>query len=166
MLKHETVTVRQVCAAVCDRCGREMARRDQDGEWEERISIAYRGGYHSIFGDGNAVELDLCQHCLKEVLGPWLRVTEDGWPKSVPHHAGQEHQRRAHPDHPDALADFEGGGEAGAMPGPGRTFPRVEGPIEGLKRFFDDHGVETGAQPRNPVAPDQTTDQADGGEQS
>lgn len=74
MLKYENVTTKQSVAAVCDRCGREMQKHD--GEWEERISIAFRGGYDSIFGDGNTVELDLCQHCIKEVLGQWIRVTE------------------------------------------------------------------------------------------
>lgn len=105
MLKYENVTIKQAVAAICDRCGREMQKHDC--EWEERISIAFRGGYDSIFGDGNAVELDLCQHCVKEVLGPWLRVTEDGWPKSIPHHAGQENQRLIHPDFARDLRDFD-----------------------------------------------------------
>lgn len=164
MLKHETVTVRQVCAAVCDHCGREMVKRAHDGEWEERIAIAFRGGYHSIFGDGNAVELDLCQHCVKEVLGPWLRVTEDGWPKTVPHHAGQECQRRMQPDSPGNLEDFGGGGEAEVMPGPERGFPRIEGPIEGLKRFFEEHREEEA--PRNPAQQEHTTDRTKGEDKS
>lgn len=55
----------------------------------------------------NAVELDLCQHCLKEVMGQWLRVTDDGWPKSMLHHAGQENQRLTHPDFARDLHDFD-----------------------------------------------------------
>lgn len=76
MLKFENVTTEQIVAAVCDRCGREMKKHGLDSEWQEKISIAYRGGYDSIFGDGNAVEIDLCQHCVEEVLGQWLRVAK------------------------------------------------------------------------------------------
>lgn len=53
-----------------------MQKHALDGEWNERVSINFHGGYHSIFGDGNVVEMDLCQHCVKEVLGQWIRVTE------------------------------------------------------------------------------------------
>lgn len=62
---------------VCDRCGLEMHRRGSDFEWQERVSIAFRAGYDSVFGDGNLVELDLCQHCLRDLMGPWLRVRRD-----------------------------------------------------------------------------------------
>jgi hypothetical protein len=27
-----------------------------------------------VFGDGNTISLDLCQHCVREVLGQWLRI--------------------------------------------------------------------------------------------
>lgn len=67
--------VNTVC--VCDRCGLEMHRQGSDFEWQERVSIAFRAGYGSVFGDGNLVELDLCQHCLRDLLGPWLRVRDD-----------------------------------------------------------------------------------------
>jgi antitoxin CcdA len=65
-----------VSAICCDRCG----RRAEEGEFEfcEFTSIEYRAGYVSVFGDQNEVEIDLCQHCLKEVLGQWLRVTAPG----------------------------------------------------------------------------------------
>lgn len=60
----------------CDRCGRTGERDGLDCEFHEFTSISYRAGYGSIFGDGNTVETDLCQHCVKEVLGPWLRITD------------------------------------------------------------------------------------------
>lgn len=47
----------------------------EDGEWHERLVFDNTCGFHSIFGDGNTVSLDLCQHCAREVLGQWLRVT-------------------------------------------------------------------------------------------
>ena len=72
-----TETVTETALVTCDRCHREMAPNDQDCEHQERVAIRFRAGYSSVFGDGNLVEADLCQHCVKEVLGPWLRVTVD-----------------------------------------------------------------------------------------
>ena len=59
---------------VCDRCGRETTRGET--EFHEMTSIGFKAGYGSIFGDGNHVEIDLCQHCLRETLGAWLRVRD------------------------------------------------------------------------------------------
>lgn len=58
----------------CDRCGREAERNET--EFHEMTSISFRASYGSIFGDGNQVEVDLCQHCLQDILGAWLRVEE------------------------------------------------------------------------------------------
>lgn len=60
---------------ICDRCGREAERDDQDCEFHEFTSIQYRAGYGSAFGDGTRVEIDLCQHCVKDTLGAWIRIT-------------------------------------------------------------------------------------------
>lgn len=62
---------REIC---CDRCGRQAALGDP--EFEEMLCIELKAGYASVFGDGNDVQVDLCQHCLKSVLGPWLRIGE------------------------------------------------------------------------------------------
>lgn len=58
----------------CDRCGREA--ENGETEFYEFTSIDYRAGYGSILGDENQIEIDLCQHCLKETLGQWLRITD------------------------------------------------------------------------------------------
>lgn len=58
----------------CDRCGR--LADVSEPEFQEFVSIDLRAGYASIFGDGNDVQLDLCQHCLKATLGTWLRVSD------------------------------------------------------------------------------------------
>jgi len=60
---------------VCDRCGKETTR--DEAEFHGMTSISFRAGYGSIFGDGNHVEVDLCQHCLRETLGAWLRVRDE-----------------------------------------------------------------------------------------
>lgn len=58
----------------CDRCDRLAEVGDSEIEFQEFVSIDRKAGYASIFGDGNHVQVDLCQHCLKDVLGPWLRI--------------------------------------------------------------------------------------------
>lgn len=74
---------------ICDRCGRKTRDNDSDYEFHEFTSIQYRGGYGSIFGDGSEVELDLCQHCLKETLGAWIRVTDPHAGFRLEHHGGE-----------------------------------------------------------------------------
>ena len=66
----------------CDKCDRIFLAKNQDDIFEMREFLHHRntGGYGSVFGDGAAVELDLCQDCVKEVLGPYLRVGLD-WVK-------------------------------------------------------------------------------------
>lgn len=61
----------------CHRCARTMSAESDFIEMQEALIISYRAGYGSEFGDGNLVESVLCQSCVKEVLGAWLRVTED-----------------------------------------------------------------------------------------
>lgn len=58
----------------CDRCG--LVAENGESEFYEMTSINAKAGYGSIFGDANNVQVDLCQHCLKMTLGPWLRVTD------------------------------------------------------------------------------------------
>ena len=66
----ETVSV--VHQIRCDRCGKE-AERGEVG-FVEMTPIGFDAGYNSIFGDGNRVEVDLCEPCLRDTLGAWLRV--------------------------------------------------------------------------------------------
>jgi hypothetical protein len=70
----ESVSV--VTQIKCDRCGKEVARDDLG--FQEMTSIDFKGGYGSIFGDGNRVEIDLCEPCLRDTLGTWLRVKTPG----------------------------------------------------------------------------------------
>ena len=30
--------------------------------------IDFFGGYGSVFGDGNRLKVDICQHCLKKII--------------------------------------------------------------------------------------------------
>ncbi len=60
-------------ALVCDRCGREITP-EEHSEWGEALRLRFTGGYGSVFGDGSRVEADLCQHCVKELIGPFCRA--------------------------------------------------------------------------------------------
>lgn len=43
-------------------------------EFHSMTLIGFNAGYDSLFGDGSRVEIDVCEPCLKEMLGSWLRV--------------------------------------------------------------------------------------------
>ncbi|MEM5434706.1 hypothetical protein [Paraburkholderia diazotrophica] len=75
MLEFRKKSVYEVSACTCDRCGRRMTPDDTDWEWHERVSIACHGGFHSIFGDGCTISVDLCQRCVRDTLGAWLRIS-------------------------------------------------------------------------------------------
>lgn len=69
----QPVATTKIVALQCDRC---RTRHDHVIEMQEYLQIDTRAGYASVFGDQNHVELDLCQKCTKEVLGPWIRISE------------------------------------------------------------------------------------------
>ena len=56
---------------ICDRCKNAVI---DDFELQDSYSIHFRGGYASVFGDGDVIECDLCQHCLLELIGDFYRV--------------------------------------------------------------------------------------------
>lgn len=72
----KTITVTETYVT-CDRCGREMHPNNQDCAHQERLAVRFRAGSGSVFGDGSLIEADICQHCVRHVLGEWLRVTPD-----------------------------------------------------------------------------------------
>jgi hypothetical protein len=69
----------QVC---CDRCGAEAQYNVDDG-FNNFLSIGFDASWGSALGDGNHVEIDLCHACLKELLRPWLRVSQQGWAAQI-----------------------------------------------------------------------------------
>lgn len=94
--QEKTESKKVVVAVECDRChkvyheaeeGEPIMTKDgfsigtitdQRDMWElpEMHHIDFVGGYGSVFGDRNRVQCDLCQHCLKEVIGPFARIEE------------------------------------------------------------------------------------------
>lgn len=65
----------------CDRCEREAMAEDH--EFHLFASLEIDATWASPLGDGNHVEVDLCHACVKDVLGPWLRVTLQGWARQA-----------------------------------------------------------------------------------
>jgi len=71
----ETITQKYIKAVICDCCKTEYV---DDIECQEFLHFWNNGGHGSVFGDGVIVRLDLCQHCVKKLLGEFLCVKEDG----------------------------------------------------------------------------------------
>ncbi len=63
-----------VTGFTCDRCSAKVDASDLTHQ--EGHHIAFTGGYGSVFGDGSKVECDLCQDCLKAVIGDFCRVNQ------------------------------------------------------------------------------------------
>ena len=73
--KVETITTEQkaLISITCDKCGTEY---DDLFDVQEFLNIKFVGGYSSVFGDMNMVECDLCQHCLKVLIGDVARIRD------------------------------------------------------------------------------------------
>lgn len=82
MKKTTLIPTAVVTEIICDRCAKRVTK-DGSGantDWYEMQSIAFSGGYDSIFGDGNTVSIDLCPQCIKDTLGPWLHIApQESW---------------------------------------------------------------------------------------
>jgi len=58
----------------CDICGTEYNYPEKSMEIQEFLNIDFHGGYASVFGDGCHVEGNICQRCVKALLGKYLRL--------------------------------------------------------------------------------------------
>lgn len=76
MYRDEQVKRTVVTGFECNRCG-QFYPADDFVEMQERLSWVNACGFGSVFGDGNRVELELCQSCVQAVLGEYLTVHED-----------------------------------------------------------------------------------------
>lgn len=74
MKKFEDTKVKTPVEIICDCCGRKAKIDDDDYESQEFVSIDFVGGYKSIFGDGTQVSLDICQYCLKDKFGKFIKT--------------------------------------------------------------------------------------------
>lgn len=75
MKKSGFAGLRAVSVTMCDCCKKEYGLDLKDiFERQEFVSFSFIGGYGSVFGDGDRMEIDLCQHCLKQRLGDVIRI--------------------------------------------------------------------------------------------
>ena len=70
----ERITI--VHEIVCDRCGARARRGGVGNDFRHMTSIGFTAQEGSVFGQGQRVEIDLCEPCLRSALGEWLRVTD------------------------------------------------------------------------------------------
>lgn len=64
--KTEMVEQKKFDKFICDRCQQEV---EDELELQEAHNIKFVGGYLSVFGDMNNISCDLCQQCLKDLIG-------------------------------------------------------------------------------------------------
>ena len=69
----ELVKSELLYAMRCDVCG---ATYNDEFEMQEFVSVNATGGYGSIIGDGTHYEVDICQHCFKNMFKKYYRTTE------------------------------------------------------------------------------------------
>jgi hypothetical protein len=74
MIQYKEIKRTKICKefdfAQCDKCGKTEKDPMELQEW---YTIHFIGGYNSIFGDGDEYECDICQQCLKKMVGNELR---------------------------------------------------------------------------------------------
>jgi hypothetical protein len=73
-LQEVTKIEKEVVSITCNRCERTVTPYDTI-EWQEFFSYVSIGGYGSVFGDGQSYRIDLCQHCLQELLESFVEYT-------------------------------------------------------------------------------------------
>ena len=80
MKTYKKITVEQYSAETitCDICGKkyDYANSEDFMEIQEFHHINFRGGYNSVFGDDVGFAADICQHCLKEKLGEYIKAVD------------------------------------------------------------------------------------------
>jgi antitoxin CcdA len=74
MKNFEDKVVKVITRLTCDKCGEQAT--PNDFEFHEFISVKHRCGYGSIHGDGNTINIDLCQQCFADICGNSLTVSE------------------------------------------------------------------------------------------
>lgn len=73
-VKRKRVT--ELVSIKCDVCHKVYDIGDTF-EVQEFHHIKFMGGYGSVFGDEAWVECDICQHCLKKLIGDYCRVEQE-----------------------------------------------------------------------------------------
>lgn len=76
------VESKQIVSITCDVChtiySLDQCNLNYDVRFETQEFLHYEntGGYNSIFGDGAQISIDICQHCVKKLLGQYLQIKD------------------------------------------------------------------------------------------
>ena len=76
MIKQEEIQVTKKVdvSIICDVCKKGFENIPENfAEIQEFTHINFTGGFDSVFGDGIECHIDICQNCLKEKLGEFIR---------------------------------------------------------------------------------------------
>ena len=77
MLKKKIINeIEDVCGFLCSRCGGIFLAGGTDFDYENYLHIEFLAGYGSTWGDGNIVDIVLCDGCSKIILRPFATVTD------------------------------------------------------------------------------------------
>jgi len=75
-----TKEIEELKSLICDVCGKSYDLTSKDSndiyESQEFVHIGFIGGYGSVFGDEERVEIDICQNCFKQKLGEYVRIID------------------------------------------------------------------------------------------
>ena len=74
-----SVKTERVKSVTCDCCGNTFNTSGDNYqdliELDEMLHLhSHTNEYGSVFGQNALIECDLCQHCVKDLLGPYIRV--------------------------------------------------------------------------------------------
>lgn len=76
--REKNITMVCVSHYICDRC-RCVINIDDDIGIQEMLHWRNNCGYGSIFGDGSVIKIDLCQQCVKQLLGEYIQYLENDY---------------------------------------------------------------------------------------
>lgn len=74
-VKRVKVLVDKTISTICDVCKKKFEHNEENSlEIAEFVNISFKGGFNSVFGDMNQVDIDICQHCFKKKLGKYVNI--------------------------------------------------------------------------------------------
>lgn len=76
MKDYVPVIEQTVSAITCDRCNAHYDAGDV--RFESFTSIRHKCGFESVWDDGQIVEIDLCENCLKDLTEDFCRLVSTG----------------------------------------------------------------------------------------
>lgn len=79
MIEYESQKVEQKIPIkiTCDVCKKKFDVEKDSFDIQEFLFVNFTAGYGSVFGDGSQVKADICQECVKKLLGEYVRIDED-----------------------------------------------------------------------------------------